>query len=90
MKLLFTGGSDKYFHERPIASENWLFDLQLKDSAKTTIYIKGPKHLSFSNSNRHIIQNKFVEHNELNILFWGFIWVLCSLHLSIIYLFIYR
>ncbi|HNP22530.1 MAG TPA: adenylate/guanylate cyclase domain-containing protein [Panacibacter sp.] len=70
-KLLFTGGSDKYFHERPIASENWLFDLQLKDSAKTTIYIKAQSIYPFQIPIAISSKNKFVEHNELNILFWG-------------------
>lgn len=70
-KLLFTGGSDKYFHERLIASENWLFDLQLKDSVKTLVYIKAQSIYPFQIPIAVSSKNKFVEHNELNILFWG-------------------
>lgn len=70
-KPLFTGGSDKYFHERPIASENWLLDLPLRDSVKTLIYIKAQSIYPFQIPIAVSSKNKFVENNELNILFWG-------------------
>lgn len=70
-KLLFAGGSNKYFHERPISSENWLLDLQLKDSVKTSIYIKAESIYPFQIPIAVSSKNKFVENNELNILFWG-------------------
>ena len=70
-KLLFTGGSLKPFHERPVASENWLLSLYLKDTVESLIYIKGQSIYPFQIPIAVSSKNKFVEHNQLNILFWG-------------------
>lgn len=70
-KQLFSGGSLKPFHERPVDSENWLLSLHLEDTIKTLIYLKGKSIYPFQIPIAVSSKNKFVEYNQLNILFWG-------------------
>lgn len=70
-KQLFNGSSLRPFRERKINSENWLLDLALKDSAETSIYIKGQSLYPFQIPVSLSAKNKFVEVNQLHNLFWG-------------------
>lgn len=69
--MLFSGGALKPFHNRQIKSENWLFNLQLNDSAQSTIYVKGQSIYPFQIPIAVSSKTKFAEHNQLNNLFWG-------------------
>jgi class 3 adenylate cyclase len=70
-KVLYTGGTIKPFSERPISTENWLFDLHLNDSVPSTIYVKGNSDYPFQIPIYVSSKEKLVEDHQLHYLFWG-------------------
>ena len=69
--LLFTGGSNKPFSERPIDAENFILSLRLQDSAATFIYIKAQSIYPFQIPIALSAKNKFIEFEQLHYMFWG-------------------
>lgn len=69
--VLFRGGSDIPYRERPAATENWLLTLPMKDSVPTTIIIKGQSIYPFQIPIVMSSKKKYVEDNLLHYLFWG-------------------
>ena len=70
-KLLFNGGFLKPFRERPIYSENWLFNLHMEAGTVSTIYVMGQSIYPFQIPIVVSSENKFVEDNQFHDLFWG-------------------
>lgn len=70
-KKIYAGGSSKPFQERPIKSENWLFNLSLSDTAASTFYLRGKSFFPFQMPITLSSKNRFVEVNQLHNLFWG-------------------
>ena len=71
IKLLFKGGSSKPFNERPIHSEDWLFELHMNQDIQSTIYIKGESYYPLQVPIAVSSKNKFLENKMLYDLFWG-------------------
>jgi signal transduction histidine kinase len=70
-RLVFNGGFLKPFHERPVYSENWLFNLHLEAGTVSTIYMMGQSIYPFQIPIVLSSENKFVEANQFHNLFWG-------------------
>ncbi|GAB4032583.1 hypothetical protein GCM10028809_31710 [Spirosoma gilvum] len=70
-KVLFEGGMGKPFRERPIRSENWLFNLNLNDGAMHTYYLKVHSLFPFQMPIAVSAKNKYAEYNQGYHLFWG-------------------
>lgn len=68
---LFEGGMGQPFGARPITSENWLFDLDVKDGQTHTYYIKGHTFFPFQIPLAVSSKNEYSEHNQKHNLFWG-------------------
>jgi serine phosphatase RsbU (regulator of sigma subunit) len=71
VKTIFKGSCLKPFAERPIRSENWLFNLQLKAGEKHNFYLKGrsdfPMQVPISISEK----TRYVADLQSHNLFWG-------------------
>lgn len=69
---IFSGGMGQPFGARPIRSENWLFDLDLKDGQTHTYYVKGHTFFPFQIPVLVSSKNKYSEYTQTHNLFWGF------------------
>jgi len=69
---LFEGGFLRPFKDRPIATETWLFNLELKGNETKQIYIKGQSEYPFQVPIAISTKEKFVEYSQLHNIFWGF------------------
>jgi class 3 adenylate cyclase len=72
VKKIFAGGMNQPFHKRPIASENWLFDLDMKDDDSHTYYMKGHTFFPFQIPLLVSSKNRYSEYTQQHNLFWGF------------------
>jgi class 3 adenylate cyclase len=70
-KKIFEGGMGQPFHARPIRSENWLFDLNLKDGQTHTYYVKGHTFFPFQVPLAISSKDKYSEFSQKHDLFWG-------------------
>lgn len=68
---LFSGGFSKRFDERPIKSENWLFDIPLENNTEKTIYIKGRTGYPFQIPVTLSSKTTYLEANQKYKIFWG-------------------
>jgi class 3 adenylate cyclase len=68
---LFSGGAKLAHSERPIDSENWLFELDLESEQSTTYYIRGQSIYPFQVPIKLAAKDQFVEDRQLHYLFWG-------------------
>jgi signal transduction histidine kinase len=68
---LFSGGCTEPFNHKQIASENWLFNLNLTDSVPNTFYIKGHSIFPFQVPVVLAAKEKFVAASQRHYLFWG-------------------
>lgn len=69
---IFEGGMGQPFNTRPIRSENWLFDLDLRDGQTHTYYVKGHTFFPFQVPVLISSKNKYSEYTQVHNLFWGF------------------
>ena len=70
-KNLFSGGTSKPFHKRPIVSEKWLLEIKLNDSLPSVIYIKAQSFYPLQIPIVLSAKNKLIENNQFHYLFWG-------------------
>lgn len=68
---IFRGGFLNSFHNRQIALENWLFDLDLKPGETKTFYAKTRSGFPYMIPITISSRDKYVEANQLHNLFWG-------------------
>lgn len=72
VQKMFTGGMGQPFGARPIRSENWLFDLDVKDGQTHTYYLKGRTFFPFQIPILVSSKNQYSEYTQGHNLFWGF------------------
>ncbi len=70
-ETLFEGGFLEPFDNRPIRSENWLFNLSLSEEGSTTFYLKGHSLYPFQIPIKLATKEKHIESNQMHNLFWG-------------------
>ena len=70
-KKLFEGGMNRPFKQRPIISENWIFNLGLTGDSSHTYYIKGHSGFPFQIPMALSSKAGYAAHNQEHNLFWG-------------------
>jgi class 3 adenylate cyclase len=70
-ETLFEGGFLEPFDNRPIRSENWVFNLSLSEDGPSTFYLKGHSLYPFQIPIKLATKEKHIESSQMHNLFWG-------------------
>lgn len=70
-KKIFSGGMNEPFYNRPVHSQNWLFDLDISGVTAHTYYIKASTGFPFQMPIVIASKDKYAEYSQGQNIFWG-------------------